>query len=430
MLASAACSHPRADELGAAIDAYDDATPKVGWPGFDPATVPLAIYDTERTYLIRYPDRPAIFAKMRGVEGAFVADTLLDELNANTDLEFGGHRIAVIGADWDRDPVELAAVMVHEAFHAYQSETHPGWTANEVDLFTYPIRSLPLLDLRRLEGGALRRAIVAGDSIRELCWAQAFLRARGERFARLPDAARRYEQGTELREGLARYLQSKAEGGEPSVPADGFPPEDVRERAYATGHAIAVLLDRLAPGWQRALSESDSIVALESVLGGAIGELSVRRCGPSPDERARSSSLARTDLADLERRDARARAAFEGARGWSVELAAGSEPLQVEQFDPLNVRVLDQRHVLHTRWVAVSVGETRAEARGRTAMTRGLTGHPLFAGVDRFRVTGIPEPEIVQAGDTIRITGEGLTLTSVGASLERDGQEIRVVANQ
>lgn len=425
MVVVSACSHPRADDLEALRDAYYGAA--VDWPGFDPATVPLAIYDDERTYLIGYPEPPEIFSRMRGVEGAFVADTLLPGMNANTDVDLGGRRIAVVGADWERDPAEMAAVAVHEAFHAYQSVRHPDWTANEVDLFTYPIRSAALLDLRRLEGGALRRAITAPDSAREVCWAEAFVRARARRYARLPADARRYEQANELREGLAQYLQASVEGREPMVPGDGFPPEDVRERAYVTGHALAVLLDRFSPGWKRTVTEADSSMALETLLAEGLEAYRAPRCGPSPDERARSRSVARTDSVDLARRDARDRSAFEDARGWSVELVADGDPLQVQNFDPLNVRVLDDRHVLHTRWVGVGNDRMSAEVRELNAMTRGLPGHPLFAGIDRFRVTGLPEPDVSREGDTLRITAQGLTLSAVGVALEREGQAIRVI---
>ena len=90
--------------------------------------------------------------------------------------------------------------------------TFRAWTANEVDLFTYPVRSLTFLHLRRLETAALRRAVTARDSVRELCWAQAFLRARADRFGRLPREAVEYDRGAELKEGLARYIDAQVSG--------------------------------------------------------------------------------------------------------------------------------------------------------------------------------------------------------------------------
>lgn len=431
LILGAACSHPRSGDVEAIVKAYDEASTRVAWPGFNPAEIPLVLYDDAATYLLRHPAPPQPFEEMRGATDAWVVDTLLSALSANTDVEIGGVRSAAVGLSagkWDAE--STAALLLHEAFHAYQAVEHPDWTANEVDLFTYPFRSAVLLQLRRLEVGALRRAVTAPDSLRELCWAQAFLRARAERFDRLPAAASAYERATELREGLARYVQSLASGRDPEIPADGFRPEDVRERAYEVGHGLAVLLDRLAPGWRRELTTADEPPALESLLDDAIGGMSVRHCGPSPDETARARSVARTDSADLVRRDRRARAAFEDAPGWSIEIVADGQPLSADRFDPLSVRVLDDRHVLHERWIAVSNAAISAEALGRQALTRGLRGHPLFAGVDRWRVTGLREPTIEERGDTIRIAGEGVTILAVGARLERDGQRIRLFARR
>lgn len=411
------------------LTAYDEAASEAAWPGFDPRAIPIALTDDGHTYLVRHPAPPAEFDRMRGVEGGAVAEIVLADARANTDIELAGVRTAVIlFPEEGTDPAETAALAMHEAFHAWQTVERPTWTANEADLFTYPVRSASLLELRRLEGGALRRAVAAPDSVRELCWAREFLRLRGRRFARLDDASAAYERGTELREGLARYVEGRAAGrSDPGLPADGFPPESVRDRAYASGHALAVLLDRLAPRWKDSLTAGEEGASLDGLLARAIGGMSVRSCRASPDEAARARALARSDSADLVRRDARARAAFEDAAGWRVEIeAAGGSPLAPERFDPLNVRVLDARHVLHTRWLRVGGAGASAEIVDRTAMTRGLDGHPLFAGVDRLWITGLREPEVVVSGDTMRITADGLDVTAVGASLEREGQRVRI----
>lgn len=423
------CSHPRAEEIERIIAAYDEAAVDIGWPGFDPRSVPIALTDDGHTYLVRHPAPPEEFERMRGVEGGAVTDAVLADARANTDIELAGVRTAVIPLpEEEADPVERAALAMHEAFHAWQTVHRPGWTANEVDLFTYPVRSAALLELRRREGGALRRAGSAPDSVRELCWAQEFLRLRGRRFARMDEASAAYERHSELREGLAQYVEARAAGRtEVTLPAEGFPPELVRDRAYATGQALAVLLDRLAPGWKDSLMAApEGEASLEGLLASAIRGVRVRPCRASPDEAARTRALARSDSADLERRNARVRATFEDAAGWRIEIEADGTPLAPERFDPLNVRVLDARHVLHTRWLRVAGAEASAEFVDRTAMTRGLDGHPLFAGLDRVWVTGLGEPDVRVSGDTIRITSDGVEVTAVGASLERDGQRLRL----
>lgn len=428
LLGLAGCSHPRADEVERVLAAYDEAATEIGWPGFDPHAVPIALYDDANTYLVRHPAPPEEFDRLRGVEGGAVANAPLDDARANTDVDLGGVRTAVVAFPKEGPgAVETAALAMHEAFHAHQTVRYPAWTANEVDLFTYPVRSAVLLELRRLEGGALRRAVTAPDSVRELCWAQEFLRLRGRRFAHLDDASVAYERHSELREGLARYVEARAAGrSEVALPGDGFPPERVRDRAYATGHALAVLLDRLAPRWKNSLVVAGEEASLDGALASAIGGVRVRSCRASPDESARTRALAFSDSADLVRRDARAREAFEDAAGWRIEIEAADAPLAPERFDPLNVRVLDARHVLHTRWLRVGGANASAEVRERTAMTRGLDGHPLFAGLDRVWVTGLREPDVSVSGDTTRIAADGVDVTAVGATLEREGQRIRL----
>jgi len=415
------CRDPRSDDLERLIESYDQMSRDIGWPGFDPGSIPLALHDTQGTYLIRHPSPPEAFHRLRGFRDVYGADTVLAELRANTDARIAGAQTATVLApaeEWDAGA--LAPLLMHEAFHVYQTEAHPEWTANEVDLFTYPIRSAALLRLRRLETAALRRAVTAPDSIRELCWAQAFLRVRRDRFGRLPKEAAAYERGSELREGLARYVEARASKQEPQLPGSGFPPEDVRERAYASGHALAVLVDRLDPGWKTELSARDTVdAALDGLLRAAIGNRHVRRCGASPDDVGRSRTVALADLKALADRDARARDAFEGASGWRIRLDAARDPLMPQQFDPLNVRVLGGREVLHERWIQLAGDHVELEVLGRPALTHGVGPHPLFNGVDRFEVTGLPEPAIEVRGDTTSVRGGGVTLRLIGVELER-----------
>ncbi|MCG8468194.1 MAG: hypothetical protein MJB57_08275 [Gemmatimonadetes bacterium] len=405
---------------------YDLVGGEARWPGFVPGDIPLALHDSAGTYLIRHPAPPAPFERLRGFAEVYAADTVLAELQANTAARIAGTWVAtVIAPDGDWDPDRLAPLLLHEAFHAFQTVEHPEWTANEVDLFTYPVHSLDALHLRRLETAALRRAVSAPDSLRELCWAQAFLRNRRARFARLPSESAAYERGAELREGLARYVEARASREEPALPGDGFMPEDVRERAYESGHALAILLDRLAPGWKKELAAEGG--HLDGVLRDAIGGMRARRCGASPDERGRSRSVARTDLRRLAERDDRARAAFDRAGPWRLEISGARDPLFPKQFDPLNVRVLGDRYVLHERWLQLANEAVELEVLDGSALTHGVGPHPMFDGVDRVEVTGLPEPAIETRGDTTRVVAEALTLAAVGLELEvaRDDRVIR-----
>ena len=98
---------------------------------------------------------------------------------------------------------EVAALATHESFHIYQRERHPGWIANEADLFTYPIDSAELLALRRLEKEAFRRALSAPGEAGAACWARGALAIRNQRFTPMESIFAAYERKTELVEDLA-----------------------------------------------------------------------------------------------------------------------------------------------------------------------------------------------------------------------------------
>ncbi len=431
LIGAAACSDARSRELEQVIERFDALAARRPWPGFDATAIPLALYDSERTYLIRHPGPPEGFRPMRGAGGVMVSDSVHPEMRANTDIELAGVRTATVS--WDRaggvGADALARTLLHEAFHAFQSERHPSWTANEVSLFTYPAGRATLIGLRRLETGALRRAVEAPDSVRVLCWSQAFLRIRRDRFARLPEEAVAYERGTELREGLARYVAAYAAGDPPpELPGDGFPPEEVRARGYATGHALAALLDGLDPGWKRAL-EAEERASLDEALATAVEPHRVRRCAPTPDEQARARTVARADSAALVRRNRDELARFESAPGWRIEVeAARGAPLWPGQFDPLNVRVLGDFQVLHGRSLELSGEAGTIDARDVAVLTRGVGPHPLFNGIASVRVTGLrAEPELDTRADTTRVTAEGVRVELRGASVTREGRVVRLV---
>src|SRR6185369_3043374 len=159
---------------------------------------------------------------------------------------------------------------VHETFHVFQARRHPKWGGNEVDQLTYPSDDGEVLAQRRLESLALSRAVAARGRAAAGAWAARALDAREKRFARLAGPAAAYERGTEMKEGLAAYVETKAvEDGGPFLPPGEFPPEAVRLRAYASGNAIARLLDRLDPAWKPRL-EKDDALSLDALLSHAV----------------------------------------------------------------------------------------------------------------------------------------------------------------
>lgn len=401
------------------------------WPGFDPLAVPLAVYDGERTVLFRHPAPPPEFVTDPEAPGASVFDGRHEAVTANSSAEIGGVPTATVLLDGsDRAPADLAPLAVHEAFHVFQRERHPSWAGNEADLFVYPDDDPDLLALRRLETEALRRALGHDALDRAACWTRSALALRAERTARLDSASVAYERGTELNEGLATYVENRA-ARRPlaALPPAEFGPADVRRRAYAVGLALAVLLDRFAPGWPLAF-EADDRQTLDGALGRAVGPGAA--CAFGAAEIAGAGRHAEADVASLTAARAEREAAFEARPGWRVvvEAAAGT-PLWPQGFDPINVERVGPGRVLHARFLRLGNAAGEIEALdGATADVEALTGgagpHPLFNSVVRVEVAGLGEPEVSEAYGTVTVAAPGVRATFRGASVTRAGAVLTI----
>ena len=401
------------------------------WPGFDPLAVPLAVYDGERTFLFRHPSPPDEFVPVPELgRGVRARDGRHEAVMANTSVELGGTATATFLLDKppaDRSLTDLAAVAIHEAFHAHQRAHRPGWVANEADLFTYPTASAELLALHRLETAALRKALAtANDADATGCWARRALALREERYADMEPAFATYERGTELNEGLATYVEMRAAGrSAQTLPTTDFGPADVRRRAYTSGASIALLLDRVAPDWQATLAAADDRT-LDGALAAAIGP--GKRCDFDPEVVAAARAKAAADVSALAAKRARRIADFEGRPGWRVVIEAAQDDrlLWPQGFDPLNVEPIDGARVLHTRFVRLGNDSGHLEVMDANALTQGAGAHPLFQGVRRVVLTGLAKPEVGQSGGKVTVQAPGLTVEFAGAAVERDGQTIKV----
>jgi len=164
------------DNIRRLLTAFDILARRDLWPGFRPEGVPLAIYDGTRTWLVRHPVPTPEFQRVEGIDGLLVMPGRHPEVRGNTSVRIGGRATATINADFRaRPPARWAPVLVHEAFHVFQRARHPAWSANEVDLFTYPFENAQALAGRRLEFEALRRALGATAVPTVACWARVAL---------------------------------------------------------------------------------------------------------------------------------------------------------------------------------------------------------------------------------------------------------------
>ncbi|HOX19698.1 MAG TPA: hypothetical protein PLI70_02115 [Gemmatimonadales bacterium] len=407
------------------------------WPGFDPLSVPLAIYDGQQTWLFRHPKPPAPFAGP--VASAQVAEGRFPAITSNSSAEIGGVMTATLLADGprgQRPPADLAAVALHEAFHVYQRVHHRGWSGNEGDLLVYPVTNPDLLASRRLESAALERALANTEAGGAACWARVALAYRRERFAAIDSAFVAYERLTELNEGLAAYVQLRASGGGVTIPPAEFLPEAVRLRAYTIGPALAVLLDRLSPGWQQAL-KADDTQSLDGLLASALdapGAPTSASCAFTPVEVGAAKRDARIDAGEVTAGWGQRQRAFETKEGWRVVIqSAKGQPLWPQGFDPLNVDRVDGA-LIHTRFLKLGNGAGQMTAIDEAgadveARTEGIGPHPIFNGVSWVEVVLSVRPTVSRAEGTLTIKGPGFAAEFRNATLDESGRQLLVQLN-
>jgi len=243
-----------------------------------------------------------------------------------------------------------------------------------------------------------------------------------------------YERGTELNEGLATYVQLHAEGLDTVVfPPEGFEATAVRQRAYDTGSAMALLLDELQPGWP-AVFEADDRQSLDEALDAALGVES----GPAPGgcvfseaEISEAARIAREDVATVRAAQVDRLAEFEARPGWRVEVrAVDGEPLWPQGFDPLNIERV-QGGLLHSRFLRLGNGSSELEVLDATdvdieTFTQGAGSHPLFNGVQRVVITGLPQPQVTVDGEGVTVELPGLKAAFERAGVQENPEELLV----
>jgi hypothetical protein len=272
------------------------------WPGFSLAKQPFIVYrpgswailvgylkDTSGfgPYPLDWPDlgHPVRFhrGQYEGLEGQLVFDFPLDD---TTTVAVGLPEDVPSVPGLEGQPYEVCVFgyIVHECFHQYQYEAFGGipWEREE----RYPIlnaenTTLALLEMRALMGAL--RAIETEDS--EECERQArtFVAVRTHRWKVSPPFVRSFEQGMELNEGTAKYVEVRSVGAmrnlkyHSDVPSDvplperfsltaagvtlmdfqgrleegTISPEDMpRNRVYPVGAAEGLLLDYFSVDWK------------------------------------------------------------------------------------------------------------------------------------------------------------------------------------
>jgi hypothetical protein len=428
LVPTSAVAQPRPPAALEVIQAFRRLAAMKLWPDFKPAATPVEFFDGTTTYLFNAASAPEGFHPVAGQPGVYAYTGRHPTVVANTGTLVNGVPTATADISQGASaPEEHAALLLHETFHVFEAKHYPHWSGNEVALFTYPATDAGLLTLRRLESIALVRALEATREEDKRCWAARALAIRKKRFDGLPATAFAYERAEELYEGLAQYVQDKSIGKPAALTARDFPAgqAQVRQRAYASGEALGVLLDGLDPAWKSRLG-GDPPPSLDGLLAARLRDVAVRQgCDFTAEENQAARTTSQRDIADFVAGLQRQQRDFLAAKGIRLEVIAGKEPLWPQAFDPWNVLVLDDKAVLHTRMLKLGNGAGAIEVLGRSALTEAAGEHPLFNGIRQLVVTGLVDPKVSAAEGKVTLEAEGVNGTFSGA-VERGPDVVRI----
>jgi hypothetical protein len=433
------------------------------WPGFRPDTIPtLYVIPRRAKLLAQWRDTlPTGFFPLPGRAATAWTDTRT--VSFPTDRP-----IAFLRVDSGASPGSVLGLALHEAFHELQQASARrgrrfGAGENSVLVATYPVYDVENEAAFALEGRLLGRALRAGSLDAARRAAREFLAVRERRQARLDAAVAEFERAAELNEGLAQYATlrglrvlarvdagrferaARAEAAQEAALLDSLlvvGPRSIRRRFYATGSAIALVLDRLADSaWKERLVRNDG--TLQQSLAEASGYRGREALGIAWGRRTEA------ELSDLRAEAARAAASLEAVRRAQRDSVLATPGLQVVidpsglpggrlawcGFDPQNVLQTAAGELLHMRMlrlcggagVEIQLDQPVVEHRAM-GLVRAAVGDPSAI---RLTASGgeasLPSEGTTKEMSGLRIEGPTFTLTVPRATLTRRGNELWIV---
>jgi len=291
------------ERIDVIIRAFDEVGAKNIWPGFNPAAWPLAVFDGDKTILLRHSNPPSDFKPMPERPGLLVFPGRYPAVAGNSTRDIAGVRTATVIANSAQNVEGALLAAVEEVFHVFWLSRHPNFRPNEMIRYGYPLNDVENLRLVLAEDEALARALVAVSEAEAAAWTGAAIRFRRERAPRLAADVLTFETGLEMMEGTANFAAQFALDEKPEKTASRLrqkrPVEDIRWRYYDTGAALCLLLERFQPDWKIRLDGEPSLTT-NALLEEALSPRSFKPIEFSPTEAAGFRAKAETDVADLE----------------------------------------------------------------------------------------------------------------------------------
>jgi len=159
----------------------------------------------------------------------------------------------------------------------------------------------------------------------------------------------RYEMELQRTEGLSDYIEKVARGIDPlnaSNITNGIAPAGIRDLGYVEGRWIAMILDKLNPGWKSVLEENDTLY-LENILKKVTIESPDNTINFTSREIEKIRADAGDDFLQWQEKKKKEIGQFNDLPGFRIEINALSKPLIIRIFEPLEIEILDDGSVYH-----------------------------------------------------------------------------------
>lgn len=435
-------------DLHAIIERHgQQAGPRI-WPGFRPDTIPTLYVIAHRgKVLVQWRHEwPAGFTVLDGRPETGIAVVQTGSLPSGRFLSF-------MSVDSAMSPGLVLGTSIHEAFHSYERSVLRegqvfGGGENAMLVGTYPVFDVENEAAFALEGRKLRQALAAESTGEATRLAREFLALRERRQRVLDTEFTEFEKMAEMNEGLAQYALirglaeiARLEGGPWAARAREearleaglldsllqMSRRSVRRRFYATGSAMALLLDRFqGPAWKERVVKENLL--LQDALSQATGFLGTSSMGPAWSSRA-DRDLARV-LPEAARSVARLKAirsaqadsllSGPGLRLIIDATGLGSGALQWCGFDPQNTLQTGDGRTLHMRFLQVCAG-ARAKGEFSQAVVQSDSSGSILTVLDPATLTLTSEagPLRLNVGESAEVNALRLAATNISLEASR-----------
>jgi len=453
------------------------------WPGYRLAEIPaLVTHPKVGEILLRHPAPPAGFTKMDFAKEPAIPEALraepmwirrgttVFEIPQETSTSLGGVTTLVVSdrkALASADDAWCLGTVVHEGFHAWAGTRMKLAPSNELDLSDFPDLDPEVNAHLELEERALEAAVRAETADEAEEQLVLFLAERLRRRARMPANAIAWEDGNELNEGLATYVEWRAhdlwgkqgvgaplaaalpkladkkvfaERGEQillklrnlargtfSVNGSEFGPATVRYRGYDFGAALGRALDRVGADWKGEVARGATLTDLLRAALGAPADAELAERADAFEKEAGYAALvlakqakAKDALAERERRIATVTA---GA-GTRVVLDFGelskSGTVSPTSYTPFGIlHVDDHRRMFFMVPVSFVFGAVRIQTPESPGVIVDESARTLTT-----RVALAPEAliEAVTKSDGHELAAAGLRIDAPHATATADGE--------